>query len=403
MAEFTYQGRRQGSGEWVTGTCRAQDASAVASWLQEQGILAIRITPLPSSTLPWPFSPRLAPDELLFLTRQLAALCKAGLPLARGIQGLAESAISPLLKRLLLDVLLELQSGHSLATAFACHPKVFDPLFIKIVAMGEETGRLEEAFQQLHHHLSHQKTMRQRFADALRYPAMVVTAVLMAVWVVGIWVIPTFSQVFSSFGAQLPWMTRLLLSFSHFLTHYGMWVLLLLVALALTTGYLLTTPGGRRWWLSFLMRLPGFGLAFRHMLLARVAHGLAMGMASGLSLVKTLTMVADSVDHPLVEGAMATMVQQVDRGASFSSAAQSSGVFTPLALQMIHMGEESGQLDTLLAQTAEYYDSESRHAIATLQTYMEPILTLLVALLVLLLAMGVFLPMWDLGRVALRR
>ncbi|NGZ29199.1 MAG: type II secretion system F family protein, partial [Magnetococcales bacterium] len=205
MAEFTYAGRRQGSGEWVTGNCRARDAASVASWLQEQGILAIRITPLATASLPWPLSPRLAPDELLFLTRQLAALCKAGLPLARGIQGLAESAISPLLKRLLLDILLELQSGHSLATAFACHPKIFDPVFVKMVAMGEETGRLEEAFQRLHHHLSQQKTMRQRFTDALRYPAMVVAAVFMAVWVVGIWVIPTFSQVFSSFGAQLPW------------------------------------------------------------------------------------------------------------------------------------------------------------------------------------------------------
>lgn len=404
-SEFHYTGRRMGSGAKVSGTSQARNAAGAAQWLRTQGILPleIRCVDHPPKGIPWPWSPRPGDGELLFFTRQMAAITHAGVPLARAMQGMAEGAPSPVLRRALTTIMGDLQSGHALSTAMANHPNLFASLYVKMVRMGEETGRLDEAFQRMHHYLQSERQSQRRLMAALRYPLLVSGALLAAVTVVGIWVIPTFAQVFAAFGAELPLITRWLLAFADFLRHGTPWLAAGTLAVGVAIHFFLAHPQGRRWWDRHLLGLPLIGPVHRHILLARLARGLAMGFKSGLPMGHTLQALAQAVDNRHGEAAVQHMAQGMERGAGFGQAARESGLFTPLALQMILVGEESGTLDRMMEETADFYERESDHAIANLQAAVEPLLTVVVALFVLMLALGIFLPMWELGHAALRR
>lgn len=336
-------------------------------------------------------------DELIMFTRQMYSLTKAGLPLDRAIKGLQASIKNPMFQAVLEDLIVGLESGTSLAGALGRHPKVFSDLFLSLVHVGENTGRLELAFQEIGRYLELEKQTAKKVKAATRYPTFVLLAMAVALGVITVFVIPVFKETFDSFGAELPWQTQALISTSNFVVNY--WPLILLGIFGAIAGFTSwsNTEKGRLKWDEKKLGIPIFGDVLERIALARFARTFSMVMSAGVPIVQGLVIVAGAVGNAFVAKHVQKMREGVERGESLYVTAMNTGMFSPLVLQMIAVGEESGQVDELLNEVADFYDTEVQYDIDRLGDSIEPILIVFIAGLVLVLALGVFLPIWDLN------
>jgi MSHA biogenesis protein MshG len=414
MTPFAYTGRTaQGS---VNGTVEAATAGAAAEVLMARGVTPLTIQQrggaAPAATdgaarkpgfdLQTWMQPKVqAVDKLLF-SRQLHTLLKSGVPILRALAGLQDSATNPRMKQTLLEVRQSLGSGIELSMCLAQHPAIFDGFYVALVRVGEMTGRLEEVFLRLFHHLEFEQFMGQQVKSALRYPLFVMAAMAGAVMVINIMVIPAFSTVFASFGADLPLATRILVATSNFTLNYG-WLML---AGSVAGGWALRrwvrTPAGRLVWDRWKLNIPVAGKIVRKATLARFARSFSLSLKSGVPVEQAMSVVAATVDNAHMTQKIDGMRMSIEHGESILRAAMNAGVFTPIVLQMIAVGEETGAVDELMDEVAGLYTNDVQYDLKTLGQQIEPILIVFLGLLVLVLAMGVFLPVWDLGRVALK-
>lgn len=401
MPLFDYRGR-DSRGQAVNGSLNAADSAAVAAMLRQRGILPLTINAqaeaAPKSagrSLADLLPVSVALDELLIFSRQLYSLLKAGVPILRAIAGLAQHVQNRHLAAALTHVVSELEGGRSFSTALSQHPRIFSPLFIAMVHVGENTGRLEQAFLQLSRYLENEIDTRQRIQAALRYPSFVLLAIAAALVILNIFVIPQFQQLFARFATELPWPTRLLVNMSAFFTHY--WWLLLAVTAAVAGGVYsyLKTPSGALFWGRTKLRLPVVGSLIERSTLARFTRSFALMLQAEVPLIQALGLAAEAVDNSHIGQLILRMRGGVERGDSLLRTANASGIFTPLVLQMVAVGEETGRVDELLLEVADYYDREVDYDLKTLTARIEPLLIVVVALMVLVLALGIFLPMWD--------
>ena len=409
---FAYTGRS--SEGVVSGVLDGTTAGAVADTLMSRGVTPLKIMPAaggqraaagatPRFDLQQWMLPKVQPVDLLLFSRQLHTLLKAGVPILRALAGLQESASSVRMQQTLQQVRTSLGSGLDLSMAFAQHTKVFDGFYVALVRVGEMTGRLEEVFLRLFHHIEFEMYMGQQIKSALRYPMFVMAAMAAGVTIINVMVIPAFATVFKSFGAELPLATRILMATSRFTIDYG-W---LLVAGSVAGVWLLrrwiATPLGRLAWDRMKLRLPLAGKIIRKGMLARFARSFALSLKSGVPVEQALSVVAATVENAHISQKVEGMRESVERGESILRAAAAAGVFTPIVLQMIAVGEETGAVDELMDEVAELYTNEVQYELKTLGQQIEPIMIILLGVMVLVLAMGVFLPVWDLGRVALKK
>ncbi len=405
MPQFQYRGRNA-QGNPVTGDLEAASASAVASQLAGSGITPVSIEEVTPSAgfedLLYQWQRRKKPelDDLILFARQFYTLMRAGVPIIRAINGLADTTRNLMLKEALRDVLGELESGHELSAAMNRHPKIFSSLFINMVRVGENSGRLDEVFLQIAGYLEREKTTRDQIKSAMRYPLFVVIAVAAAMFVINLWVIPTFAKVFSGFGAELPLPTRILLMVSDFTVNWWMHIFAGLFLLLLGLRRYLETETGRYRWDRYKLRIPVIGSILLRATLSRFARAFAMSIRSGVPLVQALMLVSRAVDNAYIGNAVLEMRNGVERGDTLTRTAAASKMFTPLVLQMISVGEETGSVDDLLEQVSDFYDREVDYDLKSLTAKIEPILIVVIAAMVLVLALGVFLPMWDLINVA---
>lgn len=407
MASFAWSGRNV-RGELITGHVDAADDNAVADQLLAGGVTPVQIRPVagatgvPAQPSTWQALRQgtVNDEDLLLLSRQMATLHKAGVPLLRSLAGLQASTPKAPLIALLADLRNSLDQGRELAAAMARHPAVFSPYYIAMIRVGEMTGRLTEAFARLADHLEFELDVRARVRQALRYPTLVIGAIAIAMVVINLFVIPTFATVFAGFKAELPMATQVLLAVSGFTVRW--WPLLLAATVAAGWGWRvwLTTPAGRYAWDRFKLRLPVAGPIVLKATLARFARSFAMASRSGVPITRTMTVVAQTVDNAFIGQRVDQMREGVERGESLSRCAAAAGVFTPVVLQMIAVGEETGELDALLLEIAEMYERETDYAIKGLSASIEPILLTIIGAMVLVLALGVFLPLWNLGQAA---
>jgi MSHA biogenesis protein MshG len=296
-----------------------------------------------------------------------------------------------------------LESGQELSLALAQHPKVFDTFYVSMVRVGEMTGRLDEVFKRLFEHMEFEIFMRQQVRSALRYPSFVIIAMAAAIAVINLMVVPAFATVFSSFGADLPWATRLLIGSSRFTLEYG-WALALGAAAAFfVLRRWIATPAGRLAWDRLGLRLPLAGKIVQKATLARFARSFALALRSGVPVERALAVVAQTADNQFIASRIEQLREQVERGDTILRSAAAAGIFTPVVLQMIAVGEETGAVDELMDEVAGLYSNDVQYELKTLSQQIEPVLVVLLGVVVLVLALGVFLPMWDLGRVAFKK
>ena len=405
MPLFQYRGRNP-QGAAVSGDVEAASASAVAAQLSSTGITPIFIEEIQQSAglddLLYQWRRRKKPDldDLILFARQFYTLMRAGVPIIRAINGLADTTRNLMFKEALQDVLGELEAGHELSAAMTRHPKIFSSLFINMVRVGENSGRLDEVFLQIAGYLEREKTTRDQIKSAMRYPSFVIIAVAAAMFVINLWVIPTFAKVFSGFNAELPLATRILLMVSDFTVAYWIHILIAMFLGSLALRHYLNSEDGRLRWDRYKLRIPIIGNILLRATLSRFSRAFAMSVRSGVPLVQALMLVSRAVDNTFIGQAVLDMRNGIERGDTLTRTAANSKMFTPLVLQMMAVGEETGSIDDLLEQVSDFYDREVDYDLKSLTSKLEPILIIVIAGMVLVLALGVFLPMWDLINVA---
>ena len=409
MANFAYKGRDAG-GKLIEGVLEGASAGGVADLLLGRGITPVSIAETTAGAKASGdasglslFRQKVQHVDILLFSRQIHTLLKSGVPIMRALSGLQESATNPAMKEVIRDVRESLEAGRELSVSLARHPEVFNPFYISMVRVGEATGLLDEIFLRLFDHLEFERYMREQVKSALRYPMFVVIAMAVAIVVVNIFVIPAFAKVFEGFGAQLPLMTQILLGFSNFMVTWWPVMLVGTVAAVLAFRAWVGTSAGRMQWEAIALRFPIAGKIVRKAAMARFARSFALGMRSGVPVMQALTNSSQTVDNTYIAAKIEGMRDTVERGESVVRSAIASGFFTPVVLQMISVGEESGALDDMLEEIGQMYQREVEYELKTLGQQIEPILIVSLGVLVLVLALGIFLPMWDLGKVALKR
>ncbi|MCW8875619.1 MAG: type II secretion system F family protein [Kangiellaceae bacterium] len=403
MATFEYTAKNS-SGESITGRLEAANQEVVAERLLSRGTIPIAIDEIEDkksaldidvATL---FKPRKVDiNDLVMFSRQMYSLTRAGIPLTRAINGLLETTNSAVLKEALEEIFNDLNAGTNLATAFARHDHIFSSLYISLIHVGENSGRLEEAFKQIAGYLELEQKTKQRIKTATRYPMFVSLAIVAAVIIINIFVIPQFKQLFASFNAgDLPLPTRILMTTSDFMINY--WMHLLAATIAAIIGFqrYIKTPQGNLWWDKFKLKIPIFGDIIYRALLARFSRTFAMMSRSGVPLINALNIVSEVVDNLWVAQHIQDMRIGVEKGESIRLVANRTGLFSGLTLQMISVGEETGQLDEMLDEVAIFYEEQVDYDLKKLSDYIEPILIVFIGAIVLVLMLAVYLPMWEL-------
>lgn len=407
--QFRYRGK-DSTGSLQQGSLAAPTPDAAASELMRRGITPLAIEEQAESrslsdqlgNMPL-FRRRITLDELIVFCRQMHALTKAGIPLIRTMRGLAETTRSPVLAETLSDVTDRLEAGANMATAMQAHPRVFSDLFIAMIHVGENTGMLDDAFKRLSEILELERDTKRRLKQAMRYPLFVVVALFAALMVVNFLVIPKFSAVFNKLGADLPFLTQVLVGTSNFLLNYWYIVLFAVAAIGLLVRNWKQTEQGRLTWDRYKLKLPIIGPLLELITLSRFSRNFATMLAAGMPVTHALTVVSDATDNAWIAVHIRDMRHGIERGESLLRTARNSGMFTPLILQMIAVGEETGSVDEMLYNVADFYDEDVDFGLKRLAESIEPILIVAMGILVLILALGVFLPIWDLGAAAMGR
>ena len=412
MAVYAYKGRNK-QGDLVEGTLEGNDSGAIADQLMNTGVTPTDITPfrgITGGTMGKPdwlkrlFTDKpVTPMDLLLFSRQMYTLLKAGVPIMRALAGLQESTQKPVFAAMIQDLRESLDSGRELSAAMRRHPKIFSPFYVSMVQVGEMTGMLDETFIRLYDHLEFERDMRERIKTAMRYPSFVILAMAIAIVIVNLFVIPAFAKVFAGFHTELPLMTKMLIGFSGFMVNY--WLLMLAMLIGAVMGFrsYINTTEGRFKWDRFKFQLPIAGKIILKSTLARFARSLALSFKSGMPILQGMSVVSMVVDNEFMRSRVEQMRDGVERGESILRTAVAANVFNPVVLQMIAIGEETGDMDGLMFEVADMYQREVEYEVKTLSSQIEPILIVFLGVLVLILALGVFLPMWDLGKAAWHR
>jgi MSHA biogenesis protein MshG len=400
MSNYRYRGRSR-RGDLITGRLEADDMDGVAARLLNLGITPLEIAPdavhgaTARELLQRLGAGRPTSADLVLFSRQMYSITKAGLPLLRGLRGLAQSTHNAVLRDALHDMLQSLESGRDLASSLARHPDIFSPLFVSMVRVGESTGTLDNSFQRLCEYLGHDQDVQDRVKAAVRYPIIVVIVIGLALAVITVFVIPNFAPLFKILGNDIPWPTRVIMGTSDFVRHHGVGI----VAATLIAWILLqrhiATEAGRYQWDRFKLVIPVLGELLRQSVLSRITRSLSISIEAGLPMIQALTLLSRTAGNEYLGEQVLRLRDAVERGETLSHAAAASGIFPPLVLQMILVGEETGELTRLLEEVSGFYQREVDYRLRNLTSMIEPLLIIGVGGMVLILALGVFLPMWN--------
>jgi len=401
------------NGRKLAGHVDAVSPTAVAAQLSATGAIPLRIDDDDESrsgdrshsgdrVYDW-FKPRIKLDEVIVFSHQMASLTKAGISVVRAIRGLAESTRNVRVRDVLTALAADLEGGSDIATSMGRHPDAFSDLYVAVIHVGENTGRLDEAFKRIAQYLELERETVKRVKSATRYPGFVMIAIAIAIVILNLFVIPAFAQVFEKFQAELPWQTRAILGISDFFVAYWMYLLAAIGVGVWLIRRWLETEEGRLKWDERKLKVPIVGGIFERIHIARFCETFAMVMRAGLPVTQGLHVVSNAIGNEFMAQRVAAMRAGIERGESITSTAVASGLFTPVVLQMIAVGEETGSVDELLSQAARFYEEEVDYELKSLTDALEPVLIIAIGIMVLVLALGVFLPLWDLSGVANRR
>lgn len=400
MPNFKYEGRDQ-SGSFVSGTRTADSSDNLSQLLFNEGITPINIIlQSEQSQVLQPFnklfkSKRVDVNELALFTRQMYTLIRTGVLISVAVRELSISARTPRMAEVLLQVAERMEAGQNMASAMRHFPEIFSPLMIAMIEIGENSGRLDDAFLRLSGYLELEGSTLKKIKATLRYPMFVVGAIFIGVIIINIFVIPTFAKVYKNANIPLPWVTRVLINTSNFFVEYWLYLLIFAIILFITIVRYLRTPAGKYKWHKFQFKIPIVGYLLRRMILLRFSETFSIVFESGIPIVQGLELVADSINNQYAHAEILNMKDAIQRGSNLLQAATGCELFTRLELQMLAISEKTGELGVLLNEIARYYQREVEYDLKHLTDMIEPLLLTLMAVMVLFLALAVYLPIWS--------
>jgi len=403
MPQFKYAGKSTQGGP-QKGVIEAASAQAAAQALLSQNIVPLTIVESKKRSaenggdgfdITRLFQQKVGLDEMIIFSRQMYSLLKAGIPIIRAIKGLSENASHKRFQEILKDIADQLEQGRSLSSSMAKYEKVFTRLTISVVVVGENTGKLDDVFLQLALYFEREQETRKRIKSALRYPTFVLIALAIAMFILNLFVVPVFTQMFERFDTELPIMTRVLIGTSNFFVNYWWLLIFVIVGGIFAVKQYVNSTNGRLKWDKFKLKLPIVGSIIERSLLSRYSRSFSMILRAGVPLTAGLSLTADAVDNAHMRKRIKEMRQGIEKGESLLRVSKNSELFSTLVLQMIAVGEETGRLEPLLEESADYYEREVDFDLKSLTAKIEPILIGFVAVMVLILALGIFTPMWN--------
>ncbi len=402
MPKYEYRARDQ-EGKIITGQLEAANQDAAGSELMNRGAIPISIEPVSASSqaLAQFFRRgRVPTDEMVLFSRQMYALLKAGVPVTAALVRLSETSSNKTLQRVLIDVAEGISGGKNLANAMADYPGTFPPVMRSVIDAGENSGRLDTAFLQLSKYLELESQTVKKVKSALRYPTIVIVAVFGALMVINLMVVPAFADMFKQFDEALPLPTRILIGTSDFFINYWLYLLVGLLSVIFGWRYYTSTTPGKILQGYLLLNMPIVGKILHRIVLSRFSRTFTMILRAGVPIIRGIELTAKSIGNMYMQLEFLKMQADVSKGISLSKAAAKTGMFSPLVLQMLTVGEETGQIDDMLDNVAEFYERETEYDLGRLASMIEPIVLGILGIMVLILALGVFLPMWSMGRLA---
>lgn len=401
MELYQYKGRNK-RGDIMRGTVEAANPEGVVSWMVTSGIspISVHLKSDPLKNQPYWLralqgQKKLDKTDLLMLTRQFGTLLKAGIPLLQAVSGLQNGSHQPEMTKLLSSLHASLDKGSELSEAMARHPQFFDDYYVNMIRVGESAGKLDEVFERLYVQLDFDRRMRQKIKSVLRYPAFVFSAIIVATMIVMVYVIPAFSGIYGSMRIELPAVTQILIAISNVVASNWSFILAFVALLVLGVRYYLSTSVGRYKWDRAKLKLPIVGNVLAKATTARFCRSFGMAMNSGVPIVTALALVSRVVDNAYYQERIMGMREAISQGDSLLTGFLVSGLFSPIELQMISVGEDTGDIETMVQQLATLYQDEVEYEASQLAETLEPILLVFMAGLVIVLLLGIFLPMWN--------
>lgn len=398
MNTYQYKARDK-LGRLLKGVMGADSADAVSLRLRQMGYAPVVISQKEEQVQVGSIFDRLAGVgfvDLNMFTRQFYCLQKAGLPLLGSLNALKEQSTNKVLKDTVGQIIIDVEGGSSLSAAMERHPRIFNVLYVNMIKAAEVSGKLDEAFQRLATLGEHDEIIRLRIKSASRYPLIVVVAVIIGFAVLTTLVVPRFAKIYSRFTVALPLPTLILLWLNYAIRKF--WWLLIIISLAVIFSFhrLIHTKGGRFLWDGLKLRVPVFGPLLVKLVMSRFARTTSTLMHSGVPILQILELVSGGVGNVVIVRTIDNIKVSVNEGRGMLEPMKMSGVFPPVVIQMVAVGEETGKLDELLLHVSDYYDLQVDYTLNNLVALIEPLLIVVLGLVVLFMALGIFLPMWNL-------
>lgn len=398
MAVYQYKARDK-FGKPIQGIMGADSEDSAALKLKQMGYVPISIREAKEKIEIDKFIGRFRRvhfADLNMFTRQFFTLQKAGLPLLSSLNALEEQASNKVLKDVIGQVARDVAAGSSISYAMERHPRVFNALYINMVRSGEASGRLTEALERLATLGEHEEISRLRIKAAMRYPIIVVTAIIVGFLILITLVVPRFARLYSQYEIALPMPTQVLLFTNYVITKFW-WLLIILAAIIIFAGQkFVSTKVGRLFWDSLKLKMPVFGPLFIKLVMSRFSRITGTLMHSGVPILQILELVSSGVGNVVVSKTIDNIKTSVNEGKGMLGPMKASKMFPPVVIQMVAAGEEAGKLDELLLHVSAYYDSQIDYTINNFISLIEPMLIFTLGSVVLFMALGVFLPIWNL-------
>ena len=391
---FEWEGRDK-NGKIVRGEIRAGGEAQVSASLRRQGILLTKLKKRRTSG-----GRSVKQKDIALFTRQLATMMKAGVPLLQAFDIVGRGAVNPRLTKLLSDIRADVETGTSLSAAFRKHPMQFDALYCNLVEAGEAGGILEQLLERLSIYQEKTIALKNKIKAALMYPVAVLMVAFIVVVVIMVKVVPAFKEVFSSFGADLPGPTLVVIAMSEFFV--ATWPFILLVMVGGSYMFMQAWRRSEKMQMvmdRLLLRIPIFGALINKSVIARWTRTLSTMFAAGVPLVEALDSVGGSAGNAVYAEATQKIQRDVSTGSALTTAMQSTGVFPNMVLQMTSIGEESGSLDHMLAKAAEFYEDEVDDMVKGLSSLMEPIIIVILGTIIGGIVVAMYLPIFKIGSV----
>jgi type IV pilus assembly protein PilC len=401
MKRFKYSAR-DAKGKPVTGEVEAKDPQAVADILHDRGLLVVSVKEATGFNLEKLNEINIGgvpmKDKVVFM-RQMSTMVGAGLPLSRALEIMTQQAANPLFKRVLKNVLESVQSGKTLADSFRQEEEVFDDITINLIEAGEESGNLEIVLEKLATELEEKDALTGKIKSAMIYPAIILVIIVAVIVLMMFVLVPAMADIYDDFDAELPFITRFLMSMSEFFINY--WWALIVGGLVLFIGgkFYLDSPGGKRTFDKIVLKIPVIGEIVAKMQISQFTRILSLLLGSGLSIIKAIELTADSLSNTMFKETLMEAKDEVEKGGPLAIPIARSEYYPLLVSSMVAVGEETGEMDTVLAKVAEYYKDEVDTATGNLSTILEPVFLVIMGVAIGFIALGVYMPMFQLSAV----